>query len=140
MKLAANIIKWNLIVFKFSLTNSKKLQNFLRLQICAYFLSSFSGCWVVSNFFSPNKSYQIYPGAMQSPVVNFTNISWAAFVPKSFCQKITNPNCKHLKVVQRTLAWLSISPIFYKQLFHTKVLCEPFMFLQFGFVFFGERI
>ncbi len=73
------------------------------------------------------------------PGVNFTNILWAAFAPKSFCQKITNPNCKHIKGVQSTLIWLSISPIFYKQLFHTKVLCAPFMCLQFGFVIFWEK-
>ena len=71
--------------------------------------------------------------------VNFTNILWAAFAPKSFCQKITNPNCKHLKAAQRTLAWLSISPTFYKQLFHNKVLCSPFMCLQFGFVIFWQK-
>ncbi len=70
------------------------------------------------------------------PGVNFTNILLAAFAPKSFRQKITNPNCKHLKGVQRTLVWLSISPIFYKQLFHTKVNCAPFMCLQFVFVIF----
>jgi hypothetical protein len=34
--------------------------------------------------------------------VNFTNILLAAFVPKSFCQKITNPNCKHIKGAQKT--------------------------------------
>jgi hypothetical protein len=73
------------------------------------------------------------------PGVNFTNILWAAFVPKSFRQKITNPNCKHLKAVQITLVWLSISPIFYKQLFHNKVLCTPFMCLQFGFVIFWPK-
>ncbi len=73
------------------------------------------------------------------PGVNLTNILWAAFVPKSFHQKITNPNCKHLKAAKRTLVWLSISPIFYKQLFHTKVLCEPFMCLQFGFVIFWRK-
>jgi len=33
--------------------------------------------------------------------VNFTNVLWAAFVPKSFCQKITNPNCTHIKAVQK---------------------------------------
>jgi hypothetical protein len=37
------------------------------------------------------------------PSVNFTNILWAAFVPKSFCQKITNPNFKHIKAAQRAL-------------------------------------
>ncbi len=71
--------------------------------------------------------------------VNFTNILWAAFVPKSFWQKITNPNCKHLKAVQRTLVWLSISPIFYKQLFHTKVLRAPFICSKFGFVIFWQK-
>ncbi len=73
------------------------------------------------------------------PSVNFTNILWATFVPKSFPQKITNPNCKHLRAVQRALVWLSISPTFYKQLFHTKVLCVPFMCLQLGFVFFWRK-
>jgi hypothetical protein len=29
--------------------------------------------------------------------INFTNILLAAFAPKSFCQKITNPNCKYTK-------------------------------------------
>ena len=71
--------------------------------------------------------------------VNFTNILWAAFPPKSFRQKITNPNCKHTKAVQRALVWLSISPIFYMQLFHNKVLCTPFMCLQFGFVIFWPK-
>jgi len=32
------------------------------------------------------------------PGVNFT-----AFAPKSFHQKVTNPNCKHLKAAQKTL-------------------------------------
>ncbi len=36
---------------------------------------------------------------IENPLVNFTNILWAAFAPKSFCQKITNPNCKHVKAV-----------------------------------------
>ncbi len=71
--------------------------------------------------------------------VNFTNILWAAFAPKSFWQTITNSNCKHLKTVQRTLVSLSISPIFYQQLFHTKVLCTPFMCLQVGFVIFWQK-
>jgi len=35
--------------------------------------------------------------------VNFTNILLAAFAPKAFCQKITNPNCKHTKAAQKTL-------------------------------------
>ncbi len=71
--------------------------------------------------------------------VNFTNILWAAFAPKCFWQTITNPNFMHLKTVQRTLVWLSISPIFYQQLFHTKVLCTPFMYLQVGFVIFWRK-
>ena len=33
--------------------------------------------------------------------VNFTNILWTAFGPKSFCQKITNPNYKHIKAAQK---------------------------------------
>jgi hypothetical protein len=34
---------------------------------------------------------------------------------------------------------VSISPIFYKQLFHTKVLCAAFMCLQFWFVIFWRK-
>ncbi len=34
---------------------------------------------------------------------------------------------------------MSISQIFYKQLFHTKVLCAAFMCLQFGFVIFWQK-
>ncbi len=89
--------------------------------------------------FSQNKSCKTYLANMLLPGANFTNILWAAFAPKSFCQKITNPNCKHFKAVQRTLVWLSISPTFYKQLFHTKVLCAPFMCLQFEFVIFWQK-
>ncbi len=89
--------------------------------------------WILSNW----KRYPL--DAFSSPGVNFTNILWAAFAPKSFHQIITKPNCKHLKAVQRTLVWLSISPIFYKQLFHTKVTCTPFMCLQFGFVIFWRK-
>ncbi len=34
---------------------------------------------------------------------------------------------------------VSISPIFYEQLFHTKVFCAAFMYLQFGFVIFWQN-
>jgi hypothetical protein len=34
---------------------------------------------------------------------------------------------------------VSTSPIFYEQLFHTKVLCAAFMCLQFGFVIFWQK-
>jgi hypothetical protein len=34
---------------------------------------------------------------------------------------------------------VSISPILYKQLFHTKVFCTAFMCLQFGFVIFWQK-
>ncbi len=71
--------------------------------------------------------------------VNFTNILWEAFAPKSFCQKIRNPNFKDIKVTQRALVCLSISPIFYEQLFHTKVLYAAFMCLQFGFLIFWQK-
>ncbi len=59
------------------------------------------------------------------PGVNFTNILWAAFAPKSFRQKITNPNCKHIKGVQRIwfeksackiLVKLAVMPKFFAQL------------------------
>jgi hypothetical protein len=34
---------------------------------------------------------------------------------------------------------MSISPIFYEQLFHTKVFCAAFMRLQCGFVIFWRK-
>jgi hypothetical protein len=34
---------------------------------------------------------------------------------------------------------VSISPIFYEQLFHTKVFCATFMCLQFEFVMFWQK-
>jgi hypothetical protein len=34
---------------------------------------------------------------------------------------------------------VSISPIFYEQLFHKKVFCTAFMCLQFGFVNFWQK-
>ncbi len=71
--------------------------------------------------------------------VNFTNVLRAAFAPKAFCHKITNPNCKLIKAAQRALVWLSILQIFYEQLFHTKVPCTAFMFLQFGFVILWQK-
>jgi len=37
-----------------------------------------------------------------TPAVNFTNILQAAFGPISLQQKITNPNCKHMKAAQNT--------------------------------------
>jgi hypothetical protein len=44
--------------------------------------------------------------------------------------KLAASSCHHV----------SISPIFYEQLFCTKIFCAAFMCLQFGFVIFGERI
>jgi hypothetical protein len=37
--------------------------------------------------------------ATLTPGVNFTNILRAAFAPKAFCHKITNPNCKLIKAM-----------------------------------------
>ncbi len=56
--------------------------------------------------------------------VNFTNILWAAFAPKSFHQTITNPTCKHIKGVQKLwyekaagkiLVKLTVIPKFFAQ-------------------------
>ncbi len=97
------------------------------------------GC--TGTFLKKEGGIQVFAGLVpcSQPGVNFTNILWAAFAPKSFCQKITNPNFKHIKAVQRALVWLSISPIFYEQLFHTKVLDAAFMCLQFGFLIFWRK-
>ncbi len=70
------------------------------------------------------------------PGVNFTNILWAAFSPKSFCQRITNPNCKHIKGAQRTLVWKGCFKNIGEIDSHTKVLSTAFKCLQFGFVIF----
>ncbi len=35
------------------------------------------------------------------------NILWAALAPKSFCQKITNPNCKYIKAACKILVILT---------------------------------
>ncbi len=72
------------------------------------------------------------------PGVNFTNILWAAFAPKSFCQKITNPNCNPINGAQRTLVWKSCLSIVEINS-HTKVLCPAFKCLQFGFVIFWRK-
>ncbi len=37
------------------------------------------------------------------------------------------------------LLLVSISPIFYEQIFHMKVFCAAFMCLQFGFVIFWQK-
>jgi hypothetical protein len=34
---------------------------------------------------------------------------------------------------------VSISPTFYEQLFHTKVICAAFMCVKFGFVIFWQK-
>ncbi len=73
------------------------------------------------------------------PCVNFTNVLRAAFAPKAFCHKITNPNCKLIKTAQRALVWLSILLIFYEQLFHTIFHSAAFMCLQFGFVILWQK-
>ena len=46
--------------------------------------------------------------------VNFTNILLAAFAPKSLGQKITNPNCKHIKDAQKTFILKSAHKILVK--------------------------
>jgi hypothetical protein len=45
----------------------------------------------------------VAPIPKKSPGVNFTNILRSALAPKSFRQKNTNPNCKHIKAEQITL-------------------------------------
>jgi len=38
---------------------------------------------------------------LSTQVVNFTNILQTAFVPISLHQKMTNPNCKHIKSAKK---------------------------------------
>ncbi len=83
--------------------------------------------------FAFNQSLKLTPG------VNFTNILWAAFAPKSFCQKITNPNCKHMKGAKRTWVWKSCLQNIGEIDSHTKVICTAFKCLQFGFVNFWQK-
>ncbi len=62
--------KWLILLSKISLYlllvphASKNFLKVLVFQICAYFFSSFSGCWVISNpvIFWPNKSCQKHLG------------------------------------------------------------------------------
>ncbi len=56
----------------------------------------------------------IRPLVYHNPAVNFTNIVWAAFAPKSFHQKITNPNCKHIKAAQKTFVQKAARKMFMK--------------------------
>ncbi len=76
---------------------------------------------------------------VSAPRCQFHQHFMTSFCTKSFCQKITNPNFKHIKVAQRALVWLSIAPLFYEQLFHTKVLYTAFVCLQFGFLIFWQK-
>jgi len=45
----------------------------------------------------------------------------------------------NLSVGKKSVDQVSISPIFYEQLFHTKVFCAALMCLQFGFVIFWQK-
>ncbi len=55
----------------------------------------------------------------------------------------TNPKfeaiCEELQTYNGYVDQVPISPIFYEQLFRTKVFCAAFMCLQFGFVIFGRK-
>ncbi len=64
-----------------------------------------SYCWSMNrvNFINSKQGDQITQFFSGLPGVNFTNILWAAFAPKSFGQKITNQNCKHIKAAQKNL-------------------------------------
>ncbi len=46
--------------------------------------------------------------------INFTNIFWAAFAPKSFRQKITKPNYIQIVAAQITFVWKSCCKILVK--------------------------
>ena len=46
---------------------------------------------------------------LNKPMANFTNILRGAFAPISFCQKVTNPNCKRIKAAQNTFVQKSCS-------------------------------
>ncbi len=70
--------------------------------------------------------------------VNFTNILWAAFAPKSFRQKITNPNCKHIKV-HKEFGMKKLLIKYWWNDSHTNVLCTASKCLQFGFVIFWRK-
>ncbi len=87
--------------------------------------------WVSGRLLSNNET--VLPG------VNFTTILWAAFAPNSFRQKITNPNCKHIKGAQRTLLWKSCLYNIGEIDSHTKVIYTDFKCLQFGFVIFWRK-
>jgi len=57
----------------------------------------------------------LLPNAMGcSPAVNFTNILLAAFAKTSYCQKITDPNSKHLKAAYNTFSQKAAHEMFVK--------------------------
>ncbi len=57
------------LFFKFSQTYIKKFLKLREFQICIYFFSSLSGCWVISNFviFSLNKSCETHLETLLPP-------------------------------------------------------------------------
>jgi hypothetical protein len=107
--------------------------------LCTDATKSFKGESLTKQATRLKKRWRLRQQTKMTTGVNFTNILWAAFAPKSFSLKITNPNFKHIKAAQRALVWLSISKIFYEQLFHTKVLYAAFMCLQFGVLIFWRK-
>ncbi len=106
-------------------------------------------------FFLLYKSIKTCLGTMMPPGVNVTNILWAAFAPKTSRQKITNPNCKHLKAAEKNFHmkklllkywwnWHQVSiwqchQYFIRSFLVWMFFCAAFMCLQFGFVIFWQK-
>ncbi len=135
----------NLVKHTWKIFNNSK-------SVLIFFFSFVS--WVLSDFviFLLYKSIKTCLRTMMTPGVNVTNILWAPLAPKTSRQKITNPNCKHLKAAGKNFCmkkllkkywwnWhqVSISSIFYEELFSMKIFCAAFVCLQFGFVIFWQK-
>jgi hypothetical protein len=64
---------------------------------------------IVDLTFDDNRSCVVF-----STIVNVTNILRAAFVPISFCHKLTNLNSKHIKAEQNTYVQKAASKLLVK--------------------------
>jgi len=51
---------------------------------------------------TPDRRPRLHRGSSFHPAVNFINNLRADFTPNFFQQKITNPNCKHMKDAHNT--------------------------------------
>jgi hypothetical protein len=73
------------------------------------------------------------------PAVNFTNILWVASMPISCGQKITKPNCKHIKALRNIFAQRNWSKIKLLEL-PPVVNFANILWAAFGLIFLHQKI